>query len=196
MADYNRDRSGDQGRGGRKFNGAGRGFGKPSFGRGGGRDEYRPQMHKTTCDECGDQCEVPFRPSGDKPVFCRDCFDDVGGGNDRPQRKDSFRDRGDRNDRGDRGDKRKEFHKDQSHGAPKEVVTKEQFEALNAKVDKILKLITPVISVSKEKHAEVSAKMEKAEAKKVEAKKPEAKAEVAAVKAPKAKKAAPKKSKE
>ncbi len=31
-------------------------------------------MHATNCSECGDACEVPFRPSGDKPVFCAVCF--------------------------------------------------------------------------------------------------------------------------
>lgn len=184
MTAYNRDRAGEQGRGGRKFGGAGRGFGKPSFGRR-DRDEHRPQMHKAICDECGDQCEVPFRPSGEKPVFCRDCFDNVGGGNDRPQRNDSFRDRGNRDDRGGRDFNREKPRMD----APKDN-SKEQFEMLNAKLDKILKLITPVISVSKEKQAEVAAKMEKAESKKAETKKVEVKAEeMAPVKAPKAKKA-------
>ena len=31
-------------------------------------------MHKATCAECGKSCEVPFRPSGDKPVYCSNCF--------------------------------------------------------------------------------------------------------------------------
>lgn len=31
-------------------------------------------MHAATCGECGNACEVPFRPSNDKPVFCNDCF--------------------------------------------------------------------------------------------------------------------------
>lgn len=39
--------------------------------RGGDRDR---QMFKAVCGECGKGCEVPFRPSGDKPVFCNDCF--------------------------------------------------------------------------------------------------------------------------
>jgi CxxC-x17-CxxC domain-containing protein len=34
----------------------------------------RQEMHKATCDKCGNSCEVPFRPTGSKPVFCRDCF--------------------------------------------------------------------------------------------------------------------------
>ncbi|HWR44220.1 zinc-ribbon domain containing protein [Sporomusa sp.] len=32
------------------------------------------EMHAVTCSECGKQTEVPFRPSGDRPVYCRDCF--------------------------------------------------------------------------------------------------------------------------
>jgi CxxC-x17-CxxC domain-containing protein len=31
-------------------------------------------MHNAVCGECNNKCEVPFRPSQDKPVFCRDCF--------------------------------------------------------------------------------------------------------------------------
>jgi CxxC-x17-CxxC domain-containing protein len=33
------------------------------------------EMHKTTCAHCHKVCEVPFRPNGKKPVFCKDCFD-------------------------------------------------------------------------------------------------------------------------
>ena len=32
------------------------------------------QMHKAVCSECKKECEVPFKPSGDRPVYCRDCF--------------------------------------------------------------------------------------------------------------------------
>ncbi len=59
------------------------------------------QLFKATCSECGKNCEVPFRPTGDKPVFCSDCFNkkrdasDTRGGspqyNDRPKR--DFNDR-------------------------------------------------------------------------------------------------------
>ena len=43
----------------------------------GGRDrgnDRQREMHEVTCSECGKQTEVPFRPSGDRPVYCRDCF--------------------------------------------------------------------------------------------------------------------------
>jgi len=32
------------------------------------------EMYDATCAECGVQTQVPFRPSGDRPVYCRDCF--------------------------------------------------------------------------------------------------------------------------
>lgn len=32
------------------------------------------QMFKTTCANCGCETEVPFQPSGDRPVYCRDCY--------------------------------------------------------------------------------------------------------------------------
>src|SRR3989338_8264812 len=36
-------------------------------------DESR-SMYKSVCANCGKSCEVPFKPSGDRPVYCRDCF--------------------------------------------------------------------------------------------------------------------------
>ena len=44
------------------------GFGGGSFG---GRPK---EMFKTTCAECHKECEVPFKPSGDRPVYCKECF--------------------------------------------------------------------------------------------------------------------------
>lgn len=31
-------------------------------------------MFETTCHQCGAATQVPFRPTGVKPVLCRDCF--------------------------------------------------------------------------------------------------------------------------
>ncbi len=62
---------GNKSRGG--FNNRG-GSGRPSFGRSDSRDGERSQMYPATCDQCHKQCEVPFRPSGSKPVYCQDCF--------------------------------------------------------------------------------------------------------------------------
>ena len=32
------------------------------------------QMFDVTCASCGNQTQVPFKPTGTKPVLCRDCF--------------------------------------------------------------------------------------------------------------------------
>jgi CxxC-x17-CxxC domain-containing protein len=32
------------------------------------------EMFRVKCSECGNEAEVPFQPRGDKPVYCRDCF--------------------------------------------------------------------------------------------------------------------------
>lgn len=39
-----------------------------------------------TCASCGVECEVPFKPTSNKPVYCRDCFnkDDKGPSNHQP----------------------------------------------------------------------------------------------------------------
>jgi len=43
--------------------------------RSGGRREVGPrEMHKATCADCKKECEVPFKPTEGRPVYCRDCF--------------------------------------------------------------------------------------------------------------------------
>ena len=32
------------------------------------------EMHKTKCNDCGNECEVPFKPIEGRPVYCRDCY--------------------------------------------------------------------------------------------------------------------------
>ncbi|MBI2658343.1 hypothetical protein HYX08_06655 [Candidatus Woesearchaeota archaeon] len=32
------------------------------------------EMHTATCDKCGARCEVPFRPTGSRPIYCNNCF--------------------------------------------------------------------------------------------------------------------------
>ena len=31
-------------------------------------------LHTTVCSECGAETQVPFVPTGDRPVYCRNCF--------------------------------------------------------------------------------------------------------------------------
>jgi CxxC-x17-CxxC domain-containing protein len=47
-----------------------------SYSSGGGYNSDRGQreMHTAICASCGKEAQVPFIPSGDKPVYCSDCF--------------------------------------------------------------------------------------------------------------------------
>lgn len=106
------DRSGGRSRGGR----SGRDFGSRGRDRGDrfGRDRRPPQMHDVTCDKCGRECQVPFRPTGDKPVLCSDCFrknDSAGNFNSRERQS------------GSSG------------------ISSQQFNELNDKLNKILKVL-------------------------------------------------------
>jgi CxxC-x17-CxxC domain-containing protein len=40
----------------------------------GGRGSFEREMHKVTCADCGKETEVPFKPDGSKPVYCRECY--------------------------------------------------------------------------------------------------------------------------
>jgi CxxC-x17-CxxC domain-containing protein len=62
-------------------------LGKPAFGK---RDSPRSvetgrggfELFDAVCEKCGKDTQVPFRPTGNKPVYCRECFK----GGDAPQR--------------------------------------------------------------------------------------------------------------
>jgi CxxC-x17-CxxC domain-containing protein len=41
---------------------------------------FSPRGFKAVCAECGQPCEVPFKPTGDRPVYCRTCFSKREGG--------------------------------------------------------------------------------------------------------------------
>jgi CxxC-x17-CxxC domain-containing protein len=66
--------------------GAGGGGGGSSYssggggGYGGGSDRAPREMFEVKCSQCGGKASVPFQPRGDKPVYCRDCFQSRGGG--------------------------------------------------------------------------------------------------------------------
>jgi len=59
------------------------------------RDDRRGESTTVTCADCGTECQVPFVPRTDRPVFCSDCFRQ-----NKPQ--DSRNDRYPRDDRGSR----------------------------------------------------------------------------------------------
>jgi len=69
------------------------------------RGSDRPSMHSAVCDDCGNNCKVPFKPTGSKPVFCSDCFSRQSNDNNRGNR---------RNDRG--GDRRNDRNNRRNYG--------------------------------------------------------------------------------
>ena len=110
-----------------------RDFPRRSFG---GRDSRRPLLHDAVCDECGKDCKVPFKPSGEKPVYCSDCFEKKGG-------SDSSRSR-DRRDFPRRsfggGDSRRPSQSNINNRSISQLV--EKIEILNTKLGKIIDLLS------------------------------------------------------
>ena len=56
-------------------------YSSSSYGGSGGYSSSRAprEMFSATCSSCGKEAQVPFQPSGDKPVYCSDCFQQRGG---------------------------------------------------------------------------------------------------------------------
>ncbi|MFA5933163.1 MAG: CxxC-x17-CxxC domain-containing protein [Microgenomates group bacterium] len=85
-----------------------------------GRSFVRPsnsedrEMFTATCADCGSSCQVPFKPTNGKPVFCSNCFGDKKEGNNR---------------RSERPNSQPQDNK--------------QLEAINSKLDKILAILAP-----------------------------------------------------
>ena len=42
---------------------------------GGNSNRGERQMYDVICDGCGRPTQVPFQPRGDRPVYCRECFE-------------------------------------------------------------------------------------------------------------------------
>uniref|UniRef100_A0A7C2EIC0 Zinc-binding protein n=1 Tax=Ammonifex degensii TaxID=42838 RepID=A0A7C2EIC0_9THEO len=43
----------------------------------GGYGRQPREMYTATCARCGKPAEIPFRPSSDRPVYCKDCYQPV-----------------------------------------------------------------------------------------------------------------------
>jgi len=56
--------------------GGGGSYGGRSGGGGsyGGRDDRPREMFDAKCADCGNDCQLPFKPREDRPVYCRECF--------------------------------------------------------------------------------------------------------------------------
>jgi CxxC-x17-CxxC domain-containing protein len=57
------------------YSSGGYGGGSSSYGGGGGGYDRAPrQMYDAVCADCGKTAQVPFQPTGSRPVYCNDCF--------------------------------------------------------------------------------------------------------------------------
>jgi len=132
---FGRNRSGgrsERGEGSSRGGGFNRGrerFGgerRESFGNrsSGSFERRRPEMHEVTCTKCGQQCEVPFKPTGDKPVFCSDCFKKQG--NSSSGSRNSFDSRN---------------RSSASPSVSSSGISQEQFKQINTKLDKIISIL-------------------------------------------------------
>jgi len=141
--------------------GGGSRFGGGSGGRGGNGYQKEMVMHKATCSKCGKTCEVPFRPTGEKPVYCRDCFQEMGGGaprgeSNRPPRRDFDNRFEPRNDapRSEPRFERKPEARSEAPRGPSNDDLKRQLEMVNTKLDKLVylaeKLLAPAQAPTKE----------------------------------------------
>jgi CxxC-x17-CxxC domain-containing protein len=92
-------------------------------------------MHQATCAECGNSCEVPFRPVDGRPVYCANCFQ---------SKRETGGDRGgDRFPRRDFGANKTfikpAFSGNAGQGGNDEL--KKQLEMLNTKMDRLIKAV-------------------------------------------------------
>ncbi len=159
MINFKKDgfRKGGSDFGGRPKFGGGRSGGSERFGgndRGGdrgGRDDRgsrsggSPELFSAVCTACKKQCEVPFRPSADKPVYCRDCFMNHDKGFVQDTRPNPRREGGDfkresHSSQRDTQYSRPEINAGQKSAGNDEL--KKQIAILESKVNRIIELLT------------------------------------------------------
>jgi CxxC-x17-CxxC domain-containing protein len=94
-------------------------------------------VHETVCDKCGVKCDVPFKPTNNKPIYCRSCYRQINSGssvssdrnNDRPNSSKS------------------EFREPRSNSFENMALLdaqadlKREIEKINQKLDKIMKTL-------------------------------------------------------
>jgi CxxC-x17-CxxC domain-containing protein len=132
--------------GGKKFGGGYKGgshggfggpkkFGAKKF----DRDDREQVMHAAVCSSCKKPCQVPFPPSPDKPVYCRDCFAGRAAlGGDRSSSK-------------ERRFPLAAGRTPQPHTVPKYESgeghsLKRQVDALNAKIDRLIEIVEGLVA--------------------------------------------------
>ncbi|MDO8528267.1 MAG: hypothetical protein Q7S06_00015 [Nanoarchaeota archaeon] len=108
----------------------------------GGFERGRPEMHEVTCSKCKRQCEVPFRPTGDKPVFCSDCFrkgEDSGSSS-----RSNFDSRNRNFNPRSNFSPRNSFDSRDKNTTSQSGISSDQFKQINTKLDKIIAFLNKI----------------------------------------------------
>jgi CxxC-x17-CxxC domain-containing protein len=94
------------------------------------RSERRSnKMFNAVCSKCGERCQLPFKPTGNKPVFCSNCFrQNEGFGNNNSPRSNS---------------------QPASTG-----VSSKQIDEINSKLDKIILILQDLEIITEEDDSE------------------------------------------
>lgn len=155
--------------GGNKFKGGrndkrrgGDSFGGRDRGNNGGRQE----MFSATCSTCSKSCELPFRPSGDKPVYCSACFgkqNSEGSGDSRGSYRDGAKRNDSRSGRPDYTklprDQRPPRHAKRESQSENELTEiKQKLATIESRLNRILDIINPPISSVKDEVVEEAVK--------------------------------------
>ncbi len=126
----------------------GSGGGRPSFNQKKSWGDDRPRdMHKATCSECGNPCEVPFKPTGEKPVYCNSCFSAKRAEGDSHAPRQDF---------GSRGDRKPSGGRPSYQSTPRPIPapsggddTKRQLSEISGKLDRLISSMEKLVGPSK-----------------------------------------------
>ncbi len=96
------------------------------------------RMYETNCAKCGNSCEVPFRPTGERPIYCRDCFT---GKKDAPRGEYAPR------DERPRFAQRNERPMNDFRSAPREAAPDPRIDTLKRDIDAMSRKLDTIISM-------------------------------------------------
>lgn len=162
MGDYKREGSfGGKSRGGNFSRGRDnhRGGKRSDFNRGGRKNSERTEMFRAICATCNKSCDIPFKPSNDRPVYCSDCFQ-------ANREREDGKNEGMRRDSSRHSDSSQRYPKNSSSFTPqrdslegkhvKEL--KKQIEITNDKLEQIIQLLRGEVKGNRNTHEEKTLK--------------------------------------
>lgn len=118
-----------------------RSTGRPAFAQKKWDESSRPTtMHKAVCAQCGNSCEVPFRPFNNRLVYCNECFREQKGREGRDYDKSPQKNYSDH-----KKSFKLDYRNDSGNGNNSEL--KDQLQTLNTKIDRLIRAIEKMTGV-------------------------------------------------